>query len=155
MKWDNVGELPCSVARALSIVGDRWTVLILRNAFMRTRRFDDFQKQLGVTRHVLADRLKKLVDAGVFEKQKYSESPVRYEYRLTQKGLDLHPVLMSLAAWGDKWLDEGKGVPLEYIHKTCGHKTSPVLVCSSCNEPVYPKDVQPIPGPLFSKLQSI
>lgn len=152
MKWDNVGELPCSVARALSVLGDRWTILILRNAFMRTRRFDDFQKQLGVTRHVLADRLKKLVDAGVFEKQKYSASPARYEYRLTQKGLDLHPILMSLAAWGDKWLDEGKGVPLEYIHKPCGHKTMPVLVCSACNEPVHPKDIQPIPGPLFTKL---
>lgn len=96
MKWQDVGEMPCSVARSLSLLGDRWTRLILRNAFLAIRRFDDFQAQLGVTRHILADRLSRLVEAEVLKKVPYQDNPPRHEYRLTEKGRDLYPVLLAL-----------------------------------------------------------
>lgn len=146
MKWQNVGEMPCSVARSLSILGERWTLLILRNAFMAMRRFDDFQASLGVTRHVLADRLARLVEAGVLTKVPYQDSPPRYEYRLTDMGRDLYPVLLALTAWGDKWLDGGKGAPLEFFHQSCGHRFTPVTVCSECRDPVSPRHVTPMAG---------
>lgn len=147
MKWQDVGEMSCSVARTLSVIGDRWTMLVVRNAFLGTRRFDDFQSTLGMTRHLLADRLARLVEAGVLKKVAYQDRPKRYEYRLTEKGRDLYPVLLSLTAWGDKWLDEGHGPPVEYRHKTCGNKTKPTLVCSECHEPLDPREVLPTPGP--------
>lgn len=147
MKWQNVGEMPCSVARSLAILGDRWTLLVLRNAFLGVRRFDDFQAQLGVTRHLLAERLNRLVEAGVMKKVAYQERPPRYEYRLTEKGRDLYPVLLALTTWGDKWLDEGRGAPLLYQHKGCGHVFRPTMVCSECGEPVTAHDVRPMAGP--------
>ncbi|MEY2863936.1 MAG: hypothetical protein RLY58_1643 [Pseudomonadota bacterium] len=148
MKWDDVGNLNCSVARTLSVMGDRWTMLVLRNAFMGIRRFDDFQRQLGVTRHVLADRLKRLVDEKIFNKVPYQ--PNRFEYRLTEKGHALYPILLALTAWGDAWMDEGRGPPLYYHHKTCGQRMSPVMVCSACGDPVVARDVTPMIGPGFA-----
>lgn len=145
MKWDDVGNLNCSVARSLAVIGDRWTMLLLRNAFLGTRRFDDFQLQLGVTRHVLAERLKRLVEADIFRKEAYQ--PNRYEYRLTDKGRALHPVLLSLTAWGDTWLDEGRGRPLILQHKSCGKAMTPTMVCSECGEVVTARDVIPMAGP--------
>lgn len=139
--------MSCSVARTLSVVGDRWTMLIVRNAFLGTRRFDDFQSLLGMTRHVLADRLGRLVDAGVLEKIAYQNNPPRFEYRLTAMGRDLYPVLLSLTAWGDKWLDEGHGPPVEFHHRRCGKKATPVLACSECGERLDPREVMPMPGP--------
>lgn len=149
MKWQDVGDMPCSVARSMSILGDRWTMLILRNAFMTMRRFDDIQSSLGIPRHILSMRLKKLVEAGVFVKVPYQEAPVRYEYRLTEKGKDLHPVIMVLVAWGDKWLDDGKGAPLVYHHKNCGKAFTPVVCCSECEEPVVSREVIAAIGPGF------
>ena len=96
MKWDALEEEPCSLARTVAVIGDRWSLLILRECFLRIRRFDDFQASLGITRHLLADRLKKLVRFGVLRKIPYSEAPKRYEYILTQKGLDLYPIIMSI-----------------------------------------------------------
>ena len=151
MKWQDVGEMPCSVARTLSVIGDRWTLLILRNAFMRTRRFDDFQTQLGMTRHVLAERLNRLVEAGILQKIPYQEKPVRYEYKLTEKGLDLYPVLLALTVWGDKWMDQGKGPPVEYIHRKCEHKFTPTMTCPECGEAVHAREVTPVAGPGLSK----
>lgn len=146
MKWNDIGSQNCSIARTLSVIGDRWTMLVLRNAFLGTRRFDDFQQQLGMTRHVLAERLKRLVEEGLFRKEAYQ--PNRYEYRLTDKGKGLYPVLLSMTAWGDQWMDsEGKGPPVVYFHKSCSHRTSPTLVCSECGEPLLPKDVTPMAGP--------
>jgi DNA-binding HxlR family transcriptional regulator len=147
MKWQDVGATPCSIARSLSLIGDRWTLLILRNAFLAIRRFDDFQAQLGVTRHVLADRLGRLVSAGVLTKVAYQDHPPRYEYRLTDMGRDLYPVLLALTTWGDKWLDEGQGPPLQYVHQKCGHVFTPTMVCSTCREPVLPREVTPVAGP--------
>lgn len=147
MKWQDVGEMPCSVARSLAILGDRWTLLVLRNAFLGLRRFDDLQANLGVTRHVLADRLGRLVEAGVLKKVPYQDNPPRHEYRLTEMGRDLYPVLLALTRWGDRWLDEGRGAPLEYLHKSCGRKFRPTMVCSECGEAVHPHDVVPMAGP--------
>lgn len=146
MRWDDIDKQVCSVARALSVVGERWTMLILRDAFFGTRRFDQFQSNLGITRHRLSERLGKLVDQGVLVKVPYHERPLRYEYRLTRKGLALYPVLMSLARWGDEWMDKGEGAPLEYEHQLCGQKTRPTLTCSECTAPLRPHEVKPVLG---------
>jgi len=148
MKWDDVGDLNCSVARTLAVIGDRWTMLVLRNAFMGIRRFDDFQRQLGVTRHVLAERLKRLVDAQIFSKVLYQ--PNRFEYRLTDKGRALYPILLALTTWGDAWMDDGRGPPIVYHHKSCGHHMTPTMVCSECGEPVNARDVIAMAGSGFS-----
>lgn len=152
MRWDDIDKQFCSVARALSVVGERWTMLIMRDAFLGTRRFDQFQSNLGITRHRLSERLNKLVDHGVLVKVPYHERPVRYEYRLTRKGLGLYPVLMSLARWGDEWMDQGQGAPLEYTHQGCGKKTRPTLTCSECGEALRPEEVTPHLGPVLSGL---
>jgi DNA-binding HxlR family transcriptional regulator len=141
MRWNEIGGMSCSVARALSVIGDRWTLLVLRDAFLRTRRFEDFQRQLGVTRHLLADRLKKLVAAEILEKVRYQEKPARYEYRLTAKGRDLYPVIVAILRWGDRWMADEDGPPLTLVHKTCGHRMHPTLVCPDCREPVGPGDL--------------
>jgi DNA-binding HxlR family transcriptional regulator len=142
MRWDEIGQQTCSVARALSVVGERWTLLILRDAFLGTRRFDQFQHDIGITRHRLSERLAKLVEHGVLVKVPYHDRPVRHDYRLTRKGLALYPVLMSLGQWGDEWMDEGEGVPLEYIHQSCGKPTQAVLTCSECGEILRPEKVE-------------
>ena len=152
MRWDDIDKQVCSVARSLSVVGERWTMLIIRDAFLGTRRFDQFQSNLGITRHRLSERLGKLVDAGVLVKVPYNERPLRYEYRLTRKGLGLYPVLMSLARWGDEWMDKGEGAPLEYVHQNCGQKTRPTLTCSECSEPLKPQEVTPQLGPALEEL---
>ncbi|MFT6052031.1 MAG: DNA-binding HxlR family transcriptional regulator [Halioglobus sp.] len=143
MRWDEIDKQVCSVARTLSVVGERWTLLILRDAFFGTRRFDQFQHHLGITRHRLAERLGKLVEHGVLVKVPYNDRPVRYEYRLTRKGLGLYPVLMSLTRWGDEWMDGGEGVPLEYVHSPCESTMVPVLACSECGEALRPEEVKP------------
>jgi DNA-binding HxlR family transcriptional regulator len=104
------------------VVGERWTLLILRDAFYGTRRFEQFQKSLGITRHRLSERLNKLIDQGVLTKVQYSEKPPRSEYRLTRKGLALYPVLMTLGRWGDEWMDRGEGAPVEFFHQRCNRK---------------------------------
>ncbi|HEY0182282.1 MAG TPA: helix-turn-helix domain-containing protein [Rhodopila sp.] len=147
MRWSELADERCSIARTVSVIGDRWTLLILRDCFLRIRRFDDFEARLGVTRHVLADRLKKLVEAGVLEKVPYGERPVRHEYRLTQKGLDLYPVLMSIVHWGDLHTAGKAGRPLLHQHLSCGHQFDPVLTCSACGETVDPRHVRVLPGP--------
>ncbi|MCP4212727.1 MAG: helix-turn-helix transcriptional regulator [Halieaceae bacterium] len=147
MRWDDIDKQVCSVARALSVVGERWTMLILRDAFFGTRRFEHFQRNLGITRHRLSERLSKLVEQGVLVKVPYHDRPLRYEYRLTRKGLGLYPVLMSLACWGDEWMDQGEGAPLEWVHHTCGAITTPVLTCNECGEALRPEEVRPQLGP--------
>ncbi len=147
MRWNDIQQIPCSIARSLAIIGDRWTMLILRDCFLKTRRFEDFQKQLGITRHVLSDRLKKLVTEGVLEKTLYQKNPKRFEYKLTEKGIDLFPILMSLVAWGDKWTDDDKGPPIIYQHLGCGHNTKMEMCCNVCGKPINPREIQPHIGP--------
>ncbi|AXQ30179.1 transcriptional regulator [Solimonas sp. K1W22B-7] len=147
MKWSEVGGLSCSVARTASVIGDRWTILILRNAFLRIRRFEDFQSNLGITRHLLAGRLKRLVDEGILARVAYQESPPRYEYRLTSKGKLLYPVLIAMATWGDSFMDGGKGAPVLYQHKSCGKIVTPQLACPECGGAMHAHEVTALPGP--------
>jgi len=147
MRWDKIQEEPCSIARTLSVIGDRWTMLILRDAFLRIRKFEDYQKDLGISRQRLSDRLKKLVDEGVLEKHQYQAAPPRYDYRLTQKGLDLYPVVMAMVNWGDKYMDQGKGAPMVYKHTACNHYFIAQIACSECGEVINPRDVRPEIGP--------
>ena len=141
MRWNELDAEECSIARTLSVVGDRWTLLILRECFMRVRRFDQFQERLKITRHVLANRLKKLVNEGVLTRVAYQERPERFEYRLTAKGLDLYPVMMSLVHWGDVHMAGADGPPILHHHKTCDHVFEPVVTCSECNEPLDARQV--------------
>jgi len=147
MKWDDIQQMQCSVARALSIVGDRWTLLILRDSFLGTKRFDKFQKQIGLSRHRLTDRLNKLVEYEILRKVPYQEKPRRNEYQLTRKGVELYPVLMTLAKWGDNWMAGSDGPPIEYTHATCNHRMTVNLCCSECGEEINPKEVTPKVGP--------
>lgn len=147
MRWDEIGEVRCSVARALGIVGDRWTLLVIRDLFLGLRRFERLQRSLGVTRHLLAERLEKLVEQGVVERVPYQEKPTRYEYRLTEKGIDLYPVLLALVRWGDRWEADSAGPPVLYRHKGCGAVAMPTLHCAQCGEPVAARDMQPQPQP--------
>src|SRR5215207_10126911 len=103
MRGISFGDMACSVARTLDVVGERWTLLILRDAFNGVRRFEDFQQSLGIARNILTDRLQTLAAQGVLERRRYQEHPERFEYRLTDKGRDLFPVLVALLHWGDAW----------------------------------------------------
>lgn len=147
MKWNQLENEACSVARTVAVIGDRWSLLILRDCFLGIRRFDDFEARLGVTRHVLADRLKKLVAHGVLAKVPYQTAPLRHEYRLTDKGRDLHPVMMSLVHWGDVHMSGAAGRPLLHTHLNCDCDFDPVMTCSVCGEAVSARDVRTHPGP--------
>ena len=146
MKWNELASEQCSLARSLAVLGDRWTLLILRDAFLRVRRFDEFQERLGIARRVLAERLLILVEQGVFTKVAYQERPMRYEYRLTKKGLGLYPVILSLVHWGDEHYAGRQGPPVHHRHKSCGHRFRSVLCCSECGKAVGAKDVIVEPG---------
>ena len=136
----------CSVAKTVAVVGDTWTLLVIREAFFRVRRFDEMQRNLGIARNVLADRLERLVEHEILERVLYNEHPPRYEYRLTQKGRDLYPALIALMQWGDKYACE-QGAPVTLFHKDCQHETQPHLACSHCGEPLDPRAVTPQAGP--------
>jgi DNA-binding HxlR family transcriptional regulator len=139
-------EMHCSVAQCLEVVGEWWSLLIVRDAFLGVTRFDEFQERLGISRNVLNQRLTRLVEAGILAKVPYSEHPPRHAYRLTDKGRDLWPVLTTMRQWGDKYAAPD-GPPLELIHETCGHVSDARMICSSCGEGIGPRDVRGIPGP--------
>lgn len=139
-------QLNCSIFRAMDLLGDRWTLLVLREAFMGVRRFTDMQRDLGVARNVLADRLNALVDAGVLERRQYQDRPIRHEYRLTGMGKELHAALLTLMHWGDTYLSP-HGPPALVEHRDCGHVTAPLLVCEHCREPLTTRNVTTKPGP--------
>jgi DNA-binding HxlR family transcriptional regulator len=139
----------CAVGAALAHahLGDRWTMLVLREAFFGIRRFEELRRNTGAAKNILADRLGRLVDAGILERRQYSERPPRHEYRLTEKGLDLWPVIMALARWGGKWgeLDVGPAIALE--HKSCGAVVEPTLCCPECGEELDARAMRVVPGP--------
>ena len=136
----------CSIARSLELIGERWTILIIRDAFLGIRRFDDFQRSLGVARNVLQSRLETLVEHGILERVRYQERPQRFEYRLTEKGLDLWPVLVSLISWGDRHAaPDGAAVILE--HRGCGGHVNDRRICEKCGAFLGPRDVTARPGP--------
>ena len=136
----------CSIARAMEILGERWTFLILREAFYGVRRFSDMQRNLGIARNILSTRLQTLVRAGILERRLYHEEPERFEYRLTQAGRDLYPAVIAIMKWGDEYLADEAGPPVVLRH-TCGDVIDPVLVCNCCGRPLHPHDVTPEPGP--------
>ena len=136
----------CSVAQCLEVVGEWWSLLILRDAFLGVRRFDDFQARLGISRSVLDQRLTRLVDQDILTRVPYQEHPPRHEYRLTDKGRDLWPVVTAMRQWGDTWAAPD-GPPVEIVHVACGHITEVVPTCSHCSEALDARAVRAVPGP--------
>lgn len=132
----------CSIAAALDVIGDRWTILILRDAIRGVRRFDDMAADLGIARNLLSTRLSRLVTHGVLEKVPYQDHPVRYEYCLSDKGRDLSPVLVALMHWGDKYTGEPNTVPLVLAHSACGDPIEQHFVCWSCDTTVLPSELR-------------
>ncbi|MGH7779299.1 MAG: winged helix-turn-helix transcriptional regulator [Candidatus Binataceae bacterium] len=143
MRWRSVGEVNCSVARTLAVIGERWTMLILREAFMGRHRFDDFQRNIGIARNILATRLRALVKNGILERSRADDEHARIEYRLTKKGMELYPVMVAMLKWGDAWLWPAgdKGPPLQLVHRGCGAKAMPALMCPHCGDPVGARDM--------------
>jgi DNA-binding HxlR family transcriptional regulator len=137
----------CSVARTLEIIGERWTFLVLREAFMGVRRFEEFQRNIGVARNILSARLRTLVHHGILERRKYQDRPPRFEYRLTEPGLDLYPALVALMQWGDRHAAHPAGPPVVLEHKGCAKDSIPQLVCSECGERIGARDMRARPGP--------
>jgi DNA-binding HxlR family transcriptional regulator len=146
MERKSFADMHCSVAQCLEVVGEWWSMLILRDAFLGVTRFDDFQERLGIARNILNQRLTRLVEEGVLDKVPYSDHPPRYDYRLTTKGRDLWPVMTAMRQWGDKYAAPD-GPPLWVVHKSCGKVTEAVMTCSQCGERVGPRDVRAVPGP--------
>ena len=133
----------CSIARALDVVGEKWALLAVREVFLGNRRFDEMIRRTGAPRDTLSARLRTLVASGILERRQYSEHPARYEYRLTEAGRDLYPVIVTLMRWGDKHLAGDDGPPMVLDHH-CGHRLEARLVCESCGEAVDPRDTTPV-----------
>jgi DNA-binding HxlR family transcriptional regulator len=146
----DTSQWPCTIARAVDVLGDGWNLLLLREACLGVRRFDDFQRSLGIGRNILTKHLALLVDEGMLTRVEYQQRPVRHEYRLTDKGRDVYPVLAAMAAWGDRWLTGPEGSPLQLYHTACGHDMHADVVCSECAAPIHVRDVRAKPGPGFS-----
>ena len=133
-------ERPAAVRQALEVFRDPWSFAVLQEAFFGIHRFDDFQRNLGISRSVLAKRLAHLVDHDVLERRRYQQRPDRFEYRLTQRGREMYPIFVALQQWGERWLgDEGATVRL--VHQQCGKTTQPRLTCDACGEPVRAEDI--------------
>jgi len=141
MKWEELPQQQCSIARSLSVIGDRWTLLILSDCFLGVRRFETFRERLGISRTILSDRLNLLERENVVRKQAYQEKPTRYEYKLTDKGRELYPVILSLVKWGDSHYADEAGIPIVVNHNTCGHDFHAQMTCSECGEPVNARNV--------------
>jgi DNA-binding HxlR family transcriptional regulator len=136
MRFADLGTSRCSIARALSVVGDRWTLLILREAFLGSTRFAEFHDNTGAARHIVAERLQRLVEHGVVDRRPYQDRPPRFEYTLTRKGRDLYPVILALLAWGDRWLLDDSEPTLTLLHEPCGAVMTPEVRCPNCEQPV-------------------
>ena len=145
MERKSFAAMDCSVAQCLEVVGEWWSMLIIRDAFMGVSRFEDFQGRLGISRNILRDRLNSLVDSGVLVRVPYSEHPPRFDYQLTKKGRDLWPVLTTMRQWGDTYAAPS-GPPVEVVHASCGKTTHVELVCGECGERVTSRDVTAVAG---------
>jgi DNA-binding HxlR family transcriptional regulator len=143
LRHDYPGQT-CSIAKALEVVGERWSLLIVRDVMTGHRRFDELQKSLGVARNVLSARLQRLVEEDILERRPYQESPERYEYFLTDKGLDLWPALIALLGWGDRHTEYPDGPPLLVFHKECGGSVSDRGVCERCGETLNARDARAV-----------
>lgn len=147
MERTSYAEMRCSLARALELIGDWWSPLIVRDLFLGMTRFDDMAEDLGISRNLLTRRLKALVADGIVERTPYQLNPPRYEYRLTEAGRDLWPAMLAVTEWGDRWAAPKEGRPMLFVHKTCGHQFRPQVTCSECGEVIRADTVIPVPGP--------
>ena len=146
MKRASFAEMNCSIAQTLEVIGEWWTPLILRDLFFGVSRFDEFQSRLGISRNVLTERLGRLEEQGIVTRVPYQERPPRYDYRLTEKGADLWRVMTMMREWGDRWAAPD-GPPVVAVHRGCGEVSEAVLTCSSCGEPLRPRDLRVADGP--------
>src|SRR4051794_41549318 len=147
MRKASFADMRCSIAQSLEVVGEWWTLLILRDAFLGVRRFDDFVERLGISRNVLTNRLDTLVTTGVLERRPYDEARGRYDYVLTDKGRALWPVMTALRQWGDEWIYGPGNEPLLIEHGNCGSTTTALMVCDTCGETLDARSVRAKPGP--------
>jgi DNA-binding HxlR family transcriptional regulator len=147
MRKASFAGMQCSIAQTLEIIGEHWTMLVLRDCFLGFRRFDDFVARLGIARNVLSARLDTLVDAGILERRPYDEGRRRYDYVLTDKGLALWPILTALRQWGDEWLLGEGNEPILLEHSDCGHLSHAVMTCDACGKSLDAGSVRPVPGP--------
>ena len=147
MQRTNFADMACSIARTLDVIGEPWSPLILRDVWVGIRRFDEIQADLGISRKVLTERLKWLVESGVLARREYSERPPRSEYVLTPRGEELCDVLIVMATWGDRWRAGEAGPPALHRHRTCGELTHAELRCGHCGEPMNAATIDVLPGP--------
>lgn len=143
MRHSSLHTVQCPIGRSVAVLGERWTLVILREAFKGARRFEDYLEGTGIARNILTERLKALVEHGILDRRPYAEHATRtlHEYRLTEKGLELYPILVTLVQWGTKHGDFDE-VPLTLTHTHCGHESEPRYVCSECGEPIDARAMQ-------------
>lgn len=147
MRFEDLADIPCSITRPLTVLGDRWTFLVVKQAFAGVRRFEDFQSSLGISRGRLSDRLDRLVEEGILRRAPYKdERRTRLEYRLTDKGHELYPILIAIRDWGDRHMAPD-GPPVRYRHRGCTGEARVELRCDACGEELTARDVVPEPGP--------
>jgi DNA-binding HxlR family transcriptional regulator len=154
MHWDDVGSQVCSIARTMSILGDRWTMLVVREAFIGTTKFDEFVAYTGATPQVVSARLSRLVEAGILKKESALGGKGRSDYLLTEMGQDLHPIVCTIMIWGDKWLSDRQGRPNVLRHTGCGCTTSPKLACDVCGEFVSRKNLKGEPSSAMNRYRA-
>lgn len=147
MTRNKLDTLNCSIANAMELIGEWWTLLILREAFFGTRRFEDFQQHLGIARNILTARLRKLCDSGVLERVPIKQGAKRHEYKLTQMGRDLQPTLVALTQWGDRWLRQADGAPVKFVERASGEEIADVSVQTKDGKHLEPRDMAMVPGP--------
>lgn len=147
MRRTSFADFDCSIAGTLELIGEWWTPLVLREVFFGRHRFEEIQEDLGIARNILAARLRRLVDEGILYRYNYGRAGTRYEYRLTDRGLDLYRVLLAFMQWGDRWLAGSEGPPTRVVHATCGHDADPELICGHCGGRVDPSSLELRPGP--------
>ena len=147
MTRNKLDDLNCSIANALELIGEWWTILILREAFFGTRRFEDFQQHLGIARNILTARLRKLCDSGVLERVPVKQGAKRHEYRLTEMGRDLQPTLIALTQWGDRWLQSEDGAPVKFIERASGEEIADVAILSKHGRALTAREMALVPGP--------
>jgi DNA-binding HxlR family transcriptional regulator len=153
MPIESFASQHCSVARPLSILGERWTLLVVTELFLGRRRFEEIQAERGIATNILSRRLETLVEEGIAERRRYSDHPNRFEYHLTEKGRELLPVVLALLSWGDRYTAGRSGPPVETVHTECGHAFHMVPTCSHCGAEVEPRSVRARLGPGASREQ--
>ncbi len=141
MAHAKLADPQCTISRSAALLGERWTLLLLRQVFLGTRRFEDFQTTMDISRSVLTERLAELVDEGVLRRVAYKDARTRYEYRLTEKGRALYPVMMALRDWGSRWMPPEDGPPYELHHHDCGGDVRAKVECTGCGAELTARDV--------------